>query len=138
MNERSRAHTTDDDRKSIWKPGRQNESTEGWRELTRTCFGSVTRTCSGLGSSPSTSSGPFIRAKGREPPRTGRSTLSHEYALVLRRRWSCRHRRRPTRRFFLRFLLRGEVSPHLLHARHDLHHSFLNGRPELLLHLRLL
>jgi hypothetical protein len=37
---------------------RQNESTEGWRELTSTRFGTVALTFSGLGSSPSTSSGP--------------------------------------------------------------------------------
>src|SRR5688500_7916809 len=37
---------------------------------------------SGLGSSPSTSSGPFIRVKGREPRRIGRATFQGAFTLA--------------------------------------------------------
>jgi general secretion pathway protein I len=57
---------------------------EKWSELTSTRVKPVARTSSGLGSSPSTSSGPFA-AKGREPRRTGRSTSTAWIRPSLRR-----------------------------------------------------
>ena len=45
-----------------------NESTERWRELTSTRFGSVALTCAAWGP------GPFVGAKDCEPRRTSRAT----------------------------------------------------------------
>src|SRR5687767_12784882 len=52
----------------------ENESTERWSELTSTRYGPVALTCSGLGSSRSTSTESFRRR--RNPLRHRRRTLS--------------------------------------------------------------